>query len=154
MNKVFNIEKNSTATDIALLLTRVGLGVMMLVHGLPKMSMLFSGEPEQFPAMLGMSATLSLAMAVFAEVLCSILILTGFSTRLATIPLIITMAVAVFIVHAADPFSGKELAAHYLLGYVILLFAGAGRYSVDYLLHQKATRRVGAVKEQDAKFAL
>jgi putative oxidoreductase len=75
-------------------------------------------------------------------VFCSLFILFGFATRLAVVPLAITMLVAVFMVHAADPFSVKEAALHFLLVYVVLLLSGSGRYSVDYLLQGKINREV------------
>ena len=137
MKKIFTTNNNTSTTDVALLIARIGIAAMMLTHGLPKLGMLFSGGPVQFPPVLGMSAELSLALAVFAEVFCSILILVGFATRLATLPLIVTMLIAALMVHAADPFSVKEVAVQYLLAYVVLLFAGSGRYSIDYLLNRK-----------------
>ena len=83
---------------------------------------------------MGRSSELSLGFAVLAEVVCSVFLLAGFATRLATIPPIITMlVVAVLFIHAADPIVVKEPALHYLLVYVVLLFAGSGKYSVDYL---------------------
>ena len=113
------------------------MAALMLTHGLPKMDMLFSGDPIQFPLVMGMSPALSLALAVFAEVFCSVLLLTGMATRLATIPLIITMSVAVLSVHAADAFAKKEMAILYLVSYVILLLAGSGKYSIDHLFQGK-----------------
>jgi putative oxidoreductase len=124
-------------TGVALLIARFGIATLMLTHGIPKLIMLLSGAPVQFPAVMGMSAELSLGLAVFAEVLCSTLILAGFATRLATIPLIITMLVAVLFIHAADPFNIKESSLQYLLVYVVLFFTGSGKYSVDYILKRK-----------------
>jgi hypothetical protein len=49
------------------------------------------------------------------------------------------MLVAVFLVHAADPLSVKEPALKYLLIYVVLLVAGSGKYSIDYLLQGRNT---------------
>ncbi len=122
----------------------------MLTHGIPKLVMLLSGEPVQFPAVLGLSAESSLALAVFSEVICSLLILVGLGTRLATLPLIATMLVAVFYVHGADPFAKQELGLLYLLPYVVLLLAGSGKYSLDYLLQQKsgqlATRQLAVAE--------
>jgi putative oxidoreductase len=124
--------------DAALLIARLGIALMMLVHGLPKMMHLFSGEPIQFASVMGMGAELSLVMAVFAEVVCSFLLLFGLATRFAVIPLIITMLVAVFYIHSADPFAKQELGLHYLLVYVMLLLTGSGKYSLDNLLTAKA----------------
>ena len=134
------VNKAAATTDIALLVARLGIAALMLIHGIPKMMMLFSGAPIQFPPVMGMSAELSLSLTVFAEVVCSVVILAGFATRLATVPLIITMLVAVFVIHGADPFAKQEPALYYLLVYVVLLFAGSGKFSIDYLLQGKKTQ--------------
>jgi putative oxidoreductase len=138
MKKLFKVNDPSTQTSIALLLARAGIAGLMLTHGIPKLQMLLSGAPIQFPPVLGMSAQVSLGLTVFAEVFCSVLILAGFATRLAALPLIITMLVAVGVIHAADPIAIKEPALHYLLVYLALLFAGSGKYSVDYLLTKRS----------------
>ena len=140
MKKNFSINESSNATDIGLLIARIGIAAVMLTHGIPKLMMFFSGEPVQFPAVMGMSAEWSLGLTIFSEVLCSVFLLVGFATRLAVIPLIITMLVAVLIVHLSDPFSMKEPALHYLLVYVMLLFAGSGKYSMDNLLQAKSVK--------------
>lgn len=124
-------------TDIAILILRVGLALMMLSHGIGKLGLLFSGEEIKFSDPIGMGATASLILAVFAEVICSILILLGFKLRFSVLPLIATMLVAVFVVHLKDPWAVKELASIYLLGYIVLLFSGAGKFSIDYLMEEK-----------------
>jgi putative oxidoreductase len=129
-----NVNNATTSASLALLILRVGIAGLMLTHGIPKLLMLFSGTPIQFPPVLGMTAEVSLALTVFAEVVGSLFILAGFATRLAVVPLAITMLVAVFLVHGADPLSAKEPALQYLLVYLALLFTGSGKYSVDYLL--------------------
>jgi len=144
MKTLFKVEHHSTNINMALLILRVSLGILMLVHGLPKMLSLFSGEPVQFPALIG-SPELSLSLAVFAEVICSVLILIGLGTRLATIPLIITMLVAVLYIHGSDPFVKQEIGLHYLIGYLVLLLTGSGKFSLDQLITktQPAMARVG-----------
>jgi putative oxidoreductase len=134
MKKLLEINNGTKQVSIALLILRMGIALMMLVHGYPKMQMLFTGDVSQFPGVMGMSPMISLALAVFAEVLCSVFILFGFATRLASIPLIITMIVAVFYIHASDPFSSQELGLHYLMAYIVLLILGSGRYSLDALV--------------------
>ncbi|HET8886582.1 MAG TPA: DoxX family protein [Salinimicrobium sp.] len=134
MKRLFNTQIQEGNLNIALLIIRVAIGGMMLAHGIPKLLMLFGPEPLQFPGMFGMSPALTLGLAVFAEFLCSIFIIFGLWTRLASIPLIITMVVAVFYVHVADPFSSKELGLQYLMGYVVLLLLGSGKFSIDQLI--------------------
>ena len=119
--------------DLAILVLRVSIGLLMLTHGIPKLNMLLSGE-IQFPGLFGMPPALSLFLAVFAELFCSILLIFGLATRLATIPLFFTMAVAAFVVHANDPFSQKELALLYLLSYVVIFIHGSGKYAIDKIL--------------------
>jgi len=133
MNKITNIDYSKNSVNIALLILRVGIAVMMLVHGIPKLQMLISGD-IQFPGVMGMSPTISLAMAVFAEVVCSVLLLIGLFTRVTVIPLIITMLTAVFLIHGGDPFAKQELGIHYLIVYIALFMLGGGRYSFDAII--------------------
>lgn len=132
MKTLLNFNNSTARTDLAVLFLRIVIGVLMLTHGIPKLISLVSGD-IQFPGLFGLSPALSLALAVFAEVICSVLILFGLGTRLATIPLMFTMLVAVFYIHAADPLATKEVAILYLLAYVILFFTGSGKYSVENL---------------------
>ena len=142
MKKLVNIYENKKSMDMALLVVRITVAGLMLAHGLPKLEMLLSGDPVQFPAVFGLSAASSLALAIFAEVVCSVLILVGLGTRLAVIPLIFTMLVAAFYIHGGDPFARKEPAILYLLPYVMLLLAGSGKYALDHLLQQKRLKAV------------
>ncbi len=141
MKKLLSVNKPAISIDLSLLIVRIGISAMMLTHAIPKLTKLFSGAPVQFPEVMGMSAELSIGLAIFAELICSALILMGFGTRIAVIPLIVTMLVVVFSIHATDPFSVKESASLYLLGYTGLLLAGSGTYSVDRLLHNKSKSR-------------
>lgn len=134
---IFNSGSNSTQLSIALLIIRLAIGSFMLTHGVGKLMMLLADGPVQFADPIGIGMTLSLVMAVFAEFVCSILIILGFGTRLATLPLLFTMFVAVTVVHAADPFAVKELAALYGVVYLTLTITGAGKYSLDYYIGRK-----------------
>lgn len=133
MNKITNIDYSKNSVSISLLILRMGVAVMMLVHGIPKLQMLFSGG-IQFPGVMGMSPTFSLALAVLAEVLCSVLVFIGLFTRVAVVPLIITMLIAVFLIHGGDPFATQELGIHYLIVYIVLFLLGGGKYSFDAIM--------------------
>lgn len=129
--------------DIGLLLLRLTFGGLMLInHGWGKMLTLFGDNPIQFADPIGIGATPSLALAVFAEVLCALLIVLGLFTRLAVIPLIVTMLVAVFVVHISDPFKKMEMAILYLIPFVVLLLNGGGRYALDAVFFNKNKRRI------------
>lgn len=137
MKKILSVNNYSNSTGLSLLVARVGIAALMLTHGIPKLLMLLSGAPVQFPSVFGMSPELSLGLAVFAEVVGSLFILVGFATRLAAVPLIITMVIAAIVIHGADPLGVKEPSLLYLLVYSVLFIAGSGKYSVDYFLSRK-----------------
>ena len=113
-----------------LLLFRVSFSAMMLTHGIPKLMNLIQGNLD-FGDPIGIGSTLSLILTVIGEAICPILVLIGFRTRLAAIPTIITMAVAAFVVHGADPFGTKEKALLYLCAFIVIALVGAGKYSVS-----------------------
>ncbi len=138
MKNTYSTNLNLPNVDAALLVLRIGVAVLMLTHGIPKLIKLFGSEEIAFADPIGLGMVTSLTLVVFAEVICSVLVLLGLGTRLALIPLIIDMLVAIFIAHADDPFSGKELAVMFLLIYVVLFITGAGKYSLDhYFLAKK-----------------
>jgi putative oxidoreductase len=126
---------------LGLLLLRLGVAGLMLTHGYPKLMRLFSGEPVSFSSVMGMGPELSLLLAVFAEFLCSIFILFGFFTRIAAIPLIITMAVAAFHIHSDDPFASKEKSLLFLLIFIFLLLTGGGKFSIDKIMLKKSKKK-------------
>lgn len=131
-----------TCTSVGLLGLRVGIGLMMLVHGVQKVQG-FSAMSEAFPDPIGLGSQLSLILAIGAEVGASLLLIVGLGTRLAAVPLAFTMFVALFIVHAEDGWRVKELAAVYLLVYVSLMLTGPGRFSLDHLWSSKRIERQG-----------
>lgn len=111
---------------------------MLMGHGLSKLSKLMAGGEIKFSSILGMSPTVSLGLAVFAEFFACIMIIIRYKTRLAAIPMIITMAVAALMVHGGDPFfmqkasgGSKEPAMIYLIGFVAIYLLGSGKYSLD-----------------------
>jgi putative oxidoreductase len=112
---------------------RVAFGALMLVHGMQKFNG-FSEMADKFPDPLGVGSQTSLLLAIGAELGCAALLIAGLFTRAAAIPLAFTMVIALFVVHAEDPWQKKELAAVYLAAYIAVFFLGAGRFSVDNLI--------------------
>jgi putative oxidoreductase len=127
--------------DVALAFFRIGLCCLMLRHGVPKLLELDARSAE-FPDPLGVGHTTSLVLAIFGEVVCSLLLIPGVLVRLTAIPFCITMAVAFLVVHADQPFGEKELAFLYLFGGVTLLIGGGGRFSVDAWLLPRLRARI------------
>ena len=116
------------------LVFRCCVGAGMLVHGYGKLS---GGSADQFPDPIGLGSELSYCLAVFSEFFCSLLLILGLFTRPAAIMVFFTMAVAVLVVHAEDPFSAKELALLYAVCFCWFSLKGGGLYSVDHFLYKK-----------------
>jgi putative oxidoreductase len=131
MKKLFSTRCSDGAFSFAMLVLRLGVGFLMLVnHGLDKL-MHFAEKAPRFADPIGFGSTTSLSMAVFAEFFCSVFIILGLFTRLAVIPLIITMGAALFYAHKGQLFGEGEYAALYLTAYITLLFTGPGSASLD-----------------------
>ena len=122
--------KNNLVTQIGLAFLRIMPSLLMISHGLPKFQKLISGNFE-FGDPIGIGATPSLFLTVLAEFICPIFIIIGFKTRWMAVPVAITMAVAAFIVHGADPFGTKEKALVYLVFFVAIILLGPGKFSID-----------------------
>jgi putative oxidoreductase len=130
------LAKISNYKDLGLLIARVGLGGMMIFHGLPKLM----GGPTKWEAIGGSMQNLGITfmptfwgfMAGFAEGFGGLFILLGLIFRPAALLIVFTMIVA-----AIQLFStGKGLfgASHPIetgLAFFILLFTGPGKLSVD-----------------------
>lgn len=120
--------------SVGLLVLRAAVGLTMaLSHGLAKLQNALSDAP-QFADPFGLGQVPSLWLAIFGELVCGVLLALGLGTRLAAIPFAFTMAVAVLVAHAADPWSDKEHAFMFLVPAVALLLTGPGRFSIDHLI--------------------
>ncbi|HEY1166045.1 MAG TPA: DoxX family protein [Chitinophaga sp.] len=133
MRKLFSAGFTNGTVNFSLLLLRVVFGAMLLTHGWPKL-MNFAGLAHKFPDPLHVGHATSLGMTVFAEVFCSVFVILGLLTRLAAIPLVILMGVALFMIHGHDPIAEKEKAILYLAAFIVILFCGPGRVSFDSLI--------------------
>lgn len=122
-------------------------GLMALQHGWPKLAN-FSAAAGSFPDPLGVGSTASLALVIFAEFFCALLVLAGLLTRLAAIPLIINMAVAAFVIHGSDPLDKKELALMYLIPFVTIFLCGPGKISFDALILRIVARPVAVASDK------
>ncbi len=102
----------------------------MVEHGWGKFEKILDGN-WKFADPLGVGAELSLLLAVFAEVVCALLIAVGLWSRAAAIPLIVTMLVAALIIHADDPVRKQEFPLVYTSVYMLILAFGNGRFALQ-----------------------
>ncbi len=137
----------STGASFLLLALRLLFGLLLMNHGIAKWSN-FQEMSAVFPDPLGVGSSLSLMLAIFGELACSMAFIVGFLYRLSMIPMIFTMGVAFFVIHGADPFAVKELAFVYLVVFILLYITGPGQFSVDHVLDKELTKRKALVEKK------
>jgi putative oxidoreductase len=139
LKKIFSPGNNSGAANLGLLFLRLWVGFSMLLnHGVEKLKN-FSDTAPNFPDPLGIGHSASLGLAVFAEFFVSLFVIFGLVTRWSALVLATDMIVAFIGVHkgAMSGQGSGELAFMYLMGYVTLLLAGPGCFSVDKVMFGK-----------------
>jgi len=125
--------------DLGLLILRIGIGVMFLFHGYPKLA----GGPETWEK-LGMAMTTFGIdflpafwgfMSAFAEFFGGICIILGLFFRPACILLTINMIVATSMhLSRGDGLMGASHAIEIGIVFLSLIFIGSGKYSLDDIL--------------------
>ena len=158
-------QRKEMAASVGLLILRLGTGGYLLTHGWGKLQMLLGGDAVKFGDPIGLGSTLSLALVTTSEFACALLIMLGAGTRFSAIPVVISMSVAAFVVHARDPwtmeaaanafFSGasktlfsKEPALLYLVPFLSLVFTGGGRLSIDGWIAARRKRHTAEARRE------
>ena len=128
-----NSDSDSAAFSAILLWARIVFGFLFMSHGIAKWIM-FKDIAETFPDPIGMGSEVSFWLVLFAEILCSFGFMLGALFRLCLIPMIFTMCIAVFVIHAGDPLVKVEPAIMYLTIFILMYIIGPGKFSIDNIL--------------------
>ncbi|RJX78761.1 DoxX family protein [Pseudomonas sp. LS-2] len=125
---------NDCLPDLGLLFLR-GSGALFLlfVHGLPKL-LDFKAQLSLIEDPFHMGAGLTLSMAIFAEVLCPLLILTGVLARLACLPILFLLLVALVVVHGDWSVEQGQFGWLLIIIFTSVLIAGPGRLALNIRL--------------------
>ena len=132
-DKLFSVK--AISIDSGLLLLRIFSGLFMMYYGWDKL-VHFDEKAADWvdPFLLG--GTISLGLTILAELICPVFITIGLYTRVALIPAVINMVVAILVGHSGQPLIEREHAFSYLIPYVVIFLAGPGRYSLDGFLRK------------------
>lgn len=129
-------------TNLGRLFLRLFVGIMLMQFGIRQLND-FSIVSQSFPAVLGMSPSISLSVMIAIEIGCSVFIMAGFLTRLLIIPPFVSMIVAEYylLTHVVDkmPYQLTWEQPGYIpilfIGiYFFLMLVGPGKISIDYFL--------------------
>jgi putative oxidoreductase len=132
-------------TSLALLIARIGLGVVFVAHGWQKFDeMGVKAVGAGFGKMGVPAPELSAYFATFVELIGGAALLVGAFTAVAGLLLTLDMLGALLIVHLEKGVfvseGGYELVVALGAGALLLAVFGAGKYSVDGLLGNKVGR--------------
>ncbi|MGS0970392.1 DoxX family protein [Burkholderia glumae] len=117
-------------TAAALLFLRVAASLLLLfVHGLPK-ALHPSAQLAVIEDPLHLGAPLTLGFAIFAEVLCPLLIMAGIAARLAALPILVITVVALTLVHPDWSLGQGQFAWMLLILFGTVAIGGPGRYRI------------------------
>lgn len=135
-----------TENDIAVFILRILLGIVMLPHGMQKLFGWFGGygfsaTMDSFTTQLGIPAVFAF-LAIMAEGLGSLGLITGLLTRVAALGIAVNMVVAALMLHIQNGFfmnwmgnqKGEGFEYHILAAgmALVLIIRGGGKWSVDY----------------------
>lgn len=123
--------------DLGILFLRLGgAGLLLAVHGLPK-ALHFRQQLGLIEDPLHLGAWPTLGFAVFAEVLCPLLIALGWATRLACLPILGLLLIALLVVHPQWSLEEGQFGWLLLVLFGTLALTGPGRYSLEARLARR-----------------
>ncbi|KDD67588.1 putative oxidoreductase [Pseudomonas sp. BT76 TE3572] len=119
------------AQDFGLFFLRVSGGLFLLwVHGLPKL-LNYSTQLQTIEDPFHLGANVTLMLAIFAEVLCPLLIVAGVFVRLACLPILCVLLIALLIVHPQWSLDEGQFGWLLMMLFTSLLIAGPGRLALN-----------------------
>jgi putative oxidoreductase len=127
-------QRDERARDVGLLFLRVSGGLFLLwVHGLPKL-LDFSAQLQLIEDPFHLGSHLTLILAIFAEVVCPLLIVAGVLARLACVPILFVLLVALLVVHPQWSVAEGQFGWLLLILFATVFIAGPGRLALNVRL--------------------
>ncbi|MEO7140884.1 MAG: DoxX family protein [Ferruginibacter sp.] len=127
----------SVSFNLTFLILRILVSVeLMVVHGLKKVGIGVTNA-EHVPNPLHLPDALNQAFATSANLFFPVLVILGFFTRLAVLPILAVTLTGYFIVHWNDALLVKDTPFMYSAVYLLILVLGPGKYSIDYFINKK-----------------
>ncbi|MEO8854189.1 MAG: DoxX family protein [Ginsengibacter sp.] len=133
MKRLISTKYSSGAFNFGMFILRIVLGLLVASHGYAKL-IKFGSLRYKFMNFMHLGSTASLSLVIFAEFFCSIFLILGLFTRLASVFVIITMVVVVFVASHGNIFDEGERGAIYLASAIMVLLCGPGKISIDGMI--------------------
>jgi len=137
---IINPNSSTTINNWVLLGFRVLLSIEMIyAHGLKKIGVGVA-VAEQVPNPLHLPEVINNAFAISANIFFPILVVFGLLTRLSVLPILAVTLTGYFVLHFHDAPLIKDTPFMFSLSYLVILFLGAGKYSLDNYLFKKVSK--------------
>ncbi|WP_282628113.1 DoxX family protein [Empedobacter sedimenti] len=137
LHKLFNTEINPKIQNLTLLAFRVLLSAELIyAHGLKKLGVGVS-EAEVVPNPLNLPEAFNSLFADAANLFFPVFVILGLATRIAILPILAVTLTGYFVLHFHDAPLVKDTPFMYSLSFLMLLFLGPGKYSLDYFIQRK-----------------
>lgn len=129
--QLLNPNITTKSFDLGMLLFRILVSISMInTHGIKKL-LHFEETVAHIPDPFGMGGELSTYIALLANIVCPIFVIVGLFTRPAVLPILSVTLMGFFVVHFNDPWPVKDVPLMYSLAYLLILYFGPGKISVD-----------------------
>ena len=133
---LFKSQSNSKSVDIYLLIFRVLVSLSMInTHGMKKL-LNFEETAKHIPDPLGVGGEISTFIAILANIVAPVFIIFGLATRPAALIILSVTLMGFFVVHGNDPWAVRDIPLMYSLAYLLILYLGAGKYSLDHNIYK------------------
>lgn len=122
---------------MGLLFLRVSSSALLfVVHGYPKL-LDMGGELARIEDPFGLGAHFSLLAALAAEVVCPPFLMLGLFTRVACLPVLVVLAVAMGVVHREWSLAEGQFGWLLLICFISIALCGPGQLSLDTWLESR-----------------
>ena len=126
-----NASTDERSGDVGLLFLRVSGGLFLLcVHGMPKL-LDYTAQLQLIEDPFHLGSHLTLILAIFAEVLCPLLVVAGVLARLACLPILFVLLVALLLVHPQWTVAEGQFGWLLLILFATVFIAGPGRLALN-----------------------
>jgi putative oxidoreductase len=145
MRTLLHPARNSAVlTDLALLVSRIALGVILVAHGWQKLNeWTLAGTASAFHEMGIPAPTAAAALVTAVEIIGGIALVIGLLTPIVALLNMVNLLGALVLVHAENGVfvadNGFELVLALFAGLITIAMLGAGKFSTDGLLGRAAT---------------
>jgi putative oxidoreductase len=136
IRRLTNTFPEATLFHLSVLIFRVAVSIeLMLAHGMKKIGIGVQ-VAEHVPNPLHLPGVLNEWFAIAGNLIFPVFVIVGLFTRLAILPILAITLTGYFVVHLHESILEKDTPFMYSVVFLLILFIGPGKYSIDSLLHR------------------